>query len=322
MCTAITHQSLVSPHLLHESASPAEHFLSALFDRLWTVYKSRVTYVQAYEKMVAAHGATFFNDHIAFRTFAWQRPTLGIVTLSRLFEVLGYRAAGSYQFEDKHLAATHFQHANPRLPKIFISELQTWKLPADCQEILRSTLAHHRQPLGDQTLTELSQLSTKSSETDRQHLLDEAANPFLTLPWPAPEKQYVLTLNKASQYAAWVLVHGYQVNHFTSLVNSHGLENLSDLESTIAALKAVGVPMKAEIEGAVGTKLRQTATEAVTIDVDIKENGAPARMPWSYAYFELAQRDILTDSITGTASRFEGFLGPQATNLFEMTRTK
>jgi hypothetical protein len=45
-------------------------------------------------------------------------------------------------------------------------------------------------------------------------------------------------------------------------------------------------------------------------------------MPWSYAYFELAQRDPLLDPATGKQQRFEGFLGPQATNLFEMTRVK
>jgi hypothetical protein len=45
-------------------------------------------------------------------------------------------------------------------------------------------------------------------------------------------------------------------------------------------------------------------------------------MPWSYAYFELSQRDWQTDPTSGQRTRFEGFLGPQATNLFEMTRLK
>jgi hypothetical protein len=45
-------------------------------------------------------------------------------------------------------------------------------------------------------------------------------------------------------------------------------------------------------------------------------------MPWTYAYFELAQRDTVADPATGKKVRFEGFLGPQATNLFEMTRVK
>ncbi len=47
--------------------------------------------------------ARFFNDHIAFRTFANQRPMTGIASLSRLFEALDYRPAGVYHFPDKHL---------------------------------------------------------------------------------------------------------------------------------------------------------------------------------------------------------------------------
>ena len=49
--------------------------------------------------------------------------------------------------------------------------------------------------------------------------------------------------------------------------------------------------MKAEIEGERGSKLRQTATEAATIDVQVSDNGPPTMMSWTYAYFELAQRD-------------------------------
>lgn len=43
-------------------------------------------------------------------------------------------------------------------------------------------------------------------------------------------------------------------------------------------------------------------------------------MPWSYAYFELAQRDTYKDPLTGKVMRYEGFLGQQATNLFDMTK--
>ena len=43
-------------------------------------------------------------------------------------------------------------------------------------------------------------------------------------------------------------------------------------------------------------------------------------MPWTYAYFELAERGPVIDPSTGDTSQFEGFLGPQATQLFDMTR--
>jgi hypothetical protein len=281
--------------------------------------------LQTYEQVIRQAGASFFNDHIAFRTFACQQPLTGIASVSRIFEALGYRAAGSYHFEDKQLSAIHFQHSNPQFPKLFISELKVWELPAAEREIINRALRSHRPPVSEKLLVALQELDSKnpdsqSSTTDS--LLSEAVAQFHELPWLLPRREDVSELNKVSQYAAWVLVHGYNVNHFTSLINSQGVAVLDDIEKTIAALAAAGVPMKKEIEGEPGSKLRQSATEAVKIDVQVSDNGMPAAMPWTYAYFELAQRNNVVDPATGKQVRFEGFLGPQATNLFEMTRVK
>jgi hypothetical protein len=303
------------PHQAIETSNVRERFALRLFDTLWDQYRQRVSYVQNYERLVKEAGATFVNDHIAFRTFAHQKPTAGIVSLSRVFEALDYRPAGVYHFPDKHLNAIHYQHTHPEFPKLFISELKTWELPDEAQGFIHDALATHRDPLPTATLTAL----TQCDEAD-DPLLQEVAATIQQLPWQVPERGAVEALNAESQYAAWVLVHGYNVNHFTSLVNSHGVDSLNDLERTIDALRSARVPMKTEIEGKRGSKLRQSATEAVKIDVDVVENGEYSTMPWTYAYFELAERNAIKDPITGQATRFEGFLGPQATNLFEMTR--
>src|SRR5262245_48428274 len=270
--------------------------------------------------MIRDAQATFVNDHIAFRTFAAQQPLAGIATISRIFEALGYRAAGSYHFDDKQLSAIHFQHANQQLPKLFISELRVWELPSEARNIIEKTTKGHRPAITAESLATLAALDKDNKPA--AELLPRFTSEFHDLPWILPAREDVEKLNKISQYAAWVLVHGYNVNHFTSLINSHGVEGLNDIEQTIAALQKAGVPMKKEIEGERGSKLRQSSTEAVMIDVDVHDRGVPAKMPWTYAYFELAQRDAVTDPATGKKVRFEGFLGPQATNLFEMTRVK
>ena len=312
------------PHASIPVNSARERFAARLFDTLWDTYRHRVSYVQTYEQVIRKAGATFFNDHIAFRTFACQQPQVGIASLSRIFEALGYRAAGSYHFEDKQLSAIHFQHSNPQFPKLFISELKVWELPAPQREIINRIVKSHRPAVSEAILVALQNLDQKSDSRSPtpDSLLTDVVAQFHELPWLLPRREDVTELNKVSQYAAWVLVHGYNVNHFTSLINSHGVAGLDDIEKTIAALSAAGVPMKAEIEGERGSKLRQTATEAVKIDVQVSDQGRPATMPWTYAYFELAQRDTITDAATGKKVRFEGFLGPQATNLFEMTRVK
>ena len=309
------------PHQAIAVETASERFAAALFDRLWDAYRSRVSYVARYEEVVREASATFVNDHIAFRTFACQRPATGVFTLSRIFDALGYRAAGTYHFEDKHLSAIHLQHPNARFPKLFISELKTWELSASARETIERALAKHRPMIDADLLTTLARLDDASS-VDSDRLLETITAQFEQLPWPAPEKDDVAALNRESQYAAWVLVHGYAVNHFTSLVNSHGVASLDNLEKTIDALRRAGVPMKAKIEGEPGSKLRQSATEAVTIPVAVADDGQSTTIDWTYAYFELAERNEVRDPQTGRRVRFEGFLGPQATNLFEMTRVK
>jgi hypothetical protein len=306
------------PHQSIAAASPRERFLAQLLDALWMRYRERVEYVATYERVIRSAGGTFVNDHIAFRTFALEQPAAGIFSVSRIFEALGYRAAGNYHFEDKQLSAIHYQHPNGRFPKLFVSELRVWQLPAEARHIITQVTANHRPHFDGESLAALAALEKPNVE-----LFQRAYAFFDELPWRLPSKDAVKTLNKHSQYAAWVAVHGYNVNHFTSLVNSHGVDRLNSLEGTIAALREAGVPMKSEIEGEPDSKLRQSATEAVTIPVGVyDEFDKPAVIPWTYAYFELAERNEITDPATGQKTRFEGFLGPQATNLFEMTRVK
>src|SRR6478752_5228182 len=312
--------AIVGPHQGIPVSTARETFLAELFDTLWDRYRQRVSYVQTYEQVIKQAGATFVNDHIAFRTFATQQPLAGIASISRIFEALGYRASGSYHFDDKQLSAIHFQHANQQFPKLFISELRVPELPANARAIIERTVKSHRPAIGVETLAALASLDQDNKPA--AELLPQVVNQFHELPWILPGREDVEKLNKVSQYAAWVLVHGYNVNHFTSLINSHGVPALETIEKTIAALQKAGVPMKKEIEGEPGSKLRQSSTEAVTIDVAVHDRGVPAKMPWTYAYFELAQRDTVVDPATGKKVRFEGFLGPQATNLFEMTRLK
>ena len=309
------------PHSRIAVETARERFTAQLFDYLWERYRSRVSYVRDYEQVVASAGATFVNDHIAFRTLAGQRPLTGISGLSRIFESLGYVAAACYHFSDKHLNAIHLQHPHSAFPKLFISELRIWELPTDVGETLERLLESHRNPVTREELRQLANLESES-ESDRLQLLNRIVEEFHTLPWNPPDKNDVPAVNAHSQYAAWVMVHGYNVNHFTSSINSHGVDALDDIEKTIAALKDAGVPMKSQIEGEPGSKLRQSATEAVMIDVSVTDGGQPATIPWSYAYFELAERNEITDPETGEQIRFEGFLGPQATNLFEMTRVR
>lgn len=308
---------MLAPHKAVTPRGAREEVLLSLLDVLWARYRELVPYARAYEDVVEKAGAVFLNDHVAFRTIAWQRPASGIFSVSRLFEALGYSAAGCYEFPDKRLSSLHFRHENPGFPKLFVSQLRAWELSPAARRALGRSLAQARPPL---PLDSLSALQAAPAGA-RKKLVGALARE-LSRPWPAPQRKDVLLVERESQFGAWVLVHGHAVNHFTASVDAHAGTALEGIEATVKALRAAGVPMKAEIEGAPGAPLRQSATEAASCEVDVRDGARRARMPWSYAYFELAERPLQPDPSGGKPSRFEAFLGPQATNLFEMTKRK
>ena len=312
---------LSAAHRAIQTQDAREQFTLSLFDDLWRRYRLRVPYVQTYEWVVREAGATFVNDHIAFRTFACQKPSTGIHSIARIFEALGYSAAACYSFPDKHLRSIHYRHPNARFPKLFITELKTYELSAAAQKTILQALRAHRDPISDAVLSDLPRAG-ELPERRRAALISILTDFFRKLPWSIPQKKDILTLDRESQFAAWVLVHGYDVNHFTASVNSHGVAALDDIEKTVDALRRAGVPMKPEIEGERGSRLRQSATEAAVIPVVVREGSKKTSMPWTYAYFEIAQRGEAADPETGRRGRFEGFLGGQAARLFEMTKRK
>lgn len=306
-------QALLNPHQWIKPQSSAEHFLIELLDNLWAGYRDRMEYVFTYEELIQEHGAKFYNDHVAFRTLATQNSGTGIHSISRIFEALGYVPAGCYDFPDKKLTAIHYQHPRPEFPKIFISELRTWELAARPRLMLHHALVSHRGPIADEVLADLSALD-RTARSRRAEIMKFLMRHFHTLPWDIPLKKDVLALDEASQYASWVLLNGYAVNHFTASVDSHGVESLDDIEKVQAAMAAAGVPMKKEIEGRPGDPLRQTSTHAVVVPTRVRDAKRTIEIPWTYAYFEIAQRPVID------GKRFEGFLGNQATNLFDMTQ--
>jgi hypothetical protein len=262
------------------------------------------------------------NDHIAFRTFNTPAGDLphGIEALARMITPFGYEAAGSYEFKDKFLTARHYEHEDALLPKIFISQLEVSELPKDAQRLINESVAGAQCLLDTDTQAQLRFPDLMLEEAESTKLIDRLYEHVTRLPWSPPRREAVIELNKASQYGAWTLLHGNNVNHFTAYINEQQVAEWPDIEATIAGLHAAGIPMKQTIEGDPGSKLRQTATEAVDEECAVTEaDGRPGRLKWSYAYYELAERGNVPGP-DGKPTRFNGFLGPQATNLFEMTK--
>ncbi|MUG99561.1 DUF1338 family protein [Scytonema sp. UIC 10036] len=292
-----------------------------LWDLLWQDYSNRVTYARTYAQMIENAGGTVANDHIAFRSLRMSvdspqgRVNLGINYLEQLVQILGYEVAGEYSFPETYLYARHYRHPQQEefdLPKLFISELIVDELPENTVQLIRQTVA------GVNLLSFPAIFDTFSNNTER--LVKELSRVFSTL-WQPPKRFVVENVNKVTQYGAWVLLHGYAVNHFTAYVNRQNTVAYPDIDTTVRALANLGVPMKEEMEGDATCGLRQTATQAVTEIVSVLNDSTDTeiQIPWTYAYYELAER-YLVEVEPGKQELFDAFLGKNAQQLFEMTK--
>jgi hypothetical protein len=292
-----------------------------LWELLWQEYSTRVSYARTYTQMITNAGGTVANDHIAFRSLRMtvdspqRKVNLGIEYLGKLAEALGYEAAGEYTFNETHVYARHYRHPQQEefdLPKLFISELIVDELPKEIIQLIHETV-------GGVNLLNFSAIMD-TFKHDTQRLAKELKKIF-TRPWEPPHISVVEKVNKVTQYGAWVLLHGYAVNHFTGYINRQNTTEYPDIDITARSLAQLGVPMKAEIEGDVACGLRQTATQAVTEIVTVLEDitDTEIQIPWTYAYYEIAQRYIVEEE-PGKQVLFDAFLGKNAQQLFEMTR--
>jgi hypothetical protein len=305
---------------------------SYLWNKLWQEYSDRVSYAQVYQQMITEAGGTVANDHIAFRSLRMSvdspegKKNLGIAYLEPIAQALGYSAAGEYIFPDQKLYARHYQHPEQErwdLPKLFISELIVDELPENISALIYQTVSLELN-LKTSSLVDVQTLENSinaaSTDAEVEQIINQLQSIFKR-PWNVPLKSVVEAVNAVSQYGAWVLLHGYAVNHFTGYINRHNTPLYADIESTAKGLADRGVPMKAEIEGNYSCGLRQTATKAVQEMVTVIDDasGEVISIPWTYAYYEIAER-ALVEVAPGHQALFQGFLGANAQHLFEMTR--
>ncbi|MBW4604132.1 MAG: DUF1338 domain-containing protein [Calothrix sp. FI2-JRJ7] len=280
--------------------------ITHFWNTLWHQYFTRVSYARVYQQMITNAQGTVANDHIAFRSLRLDidKVNLGIKLFEPILRAFGYEAVDEYFFPN-HLYARYYRHPQQQeydLPKLFISELIVEHLPPDIATLIYDTVKG----------ANLENINFEMAPSIN-------STQIFTRPWQPPSRSVVEKVNEISQYGAWVLLHGYAVNHFTGYVNRQNTLQYPDIESTANALANLGVPMKAEIEGSVNVGLRQTATQAVTELVTVvDETEQEILIPWTYAYYEIAERYMV--EVDGKRILFDGFLGNSAKQLFEMTK--
>jgi hypothetical protein len=246
------------------------------------------------------------NDHIAFRTMGVKY--LGIQSLEKIFLHYGYKKREHYFFPEKKLDAYWYSPANPKDPRIFISELRVHELSDTVQQLIRSyTDEVKSDPVNDLDL-------------DNADAVDKFLHSGL---WRLPTWNDYSTLVKESEYAAWTIYNRYYLNHFTISVH-----NLKDGYNTIASFneflernKFVLNNSSGKIKQSPDGGLLQSSTVAHMIDAEFADGRH--RIPGSYV--EFAERKVLPAYAhlkpheIKREHRREGFEAANADKIFEST---
>ena len=263
------------------------HSVEQFFNNLWNDY-IKLTPSAAKVHEVLGQGRAIINDHVAFRTF--NLAPVRLETLAKHFEAMGYKACGDYHFEAKKLVAKHFEHSDPNLPKIFISELLVEEFSPALQAIVKS-LVNQINP----------------SQVEAADFLYSGAH------WQISSSDYEQLLAE-SEYAAWMAAFGFRANHFT--VNVNELPDYESLEQVNQKLKDAGFRLNAsggEIKGSREVFLEQSSTMAdhTSVRFSDTEKVIPS------CFYEFAKRyEVAPNQL------YSGFVAASADKIFESTNAR
>jgi len=258
-----------------------------LFDKLWEDFNHRLCPSSHQIHQLLKQNEALINDHIALRTFNCSPVDMSV--LAKPFTDLGYQKGGDYRFKEKKLIAAHYEHSDPYLPKVFISQL----VLEECSEELRSIVSGL-----------VSQIDLKK--------LDSNAFLYGGRLWDLSYNDY-LTLAKESEYAAWVAAHGYGANHFTVSVNQ--LQQFDQVSEVNAFLKQSAFLINSsggEVKGSAEVFLEQSSTMADKVEVHF--NDGSYFIPGGF--YEFAKRYPLPNA---NGALYQGFVEASADKIFEST---
>ncbi|AMO55228.1 succinyldiaminopimelate aminotransferase [Endozoicomonas montiporae] len=266
-----------------------DNTIHTLLQAMWEDYLELAPDARSIHDLFAAsNNGVVVNDHIALRTYNLPRVNLGVIASA--FIDYGYVEGGDYEFPARKLFAKHFQHPDPKLPKVFISELLVEELSEQAQKQISSLI--------DQIPPEATQ-SPLFCYSGR--------------PWQLDTNTYDELLAE-SEYAAWVAAFGYRANHFTVSINHLSEpDNITALNSLLQKHGYVLNDTGGLVKGSPDVLLEQSSTMAKKVTVDFTDG--VREIPG--CFYEFAKRYP-----AGDGNLYQGFVAASADKIFTSTNTK
>jgi hypothetical protein len=291
---------------------PLSTTLQSVLNGLMTRYKERVPDVAAILAAMVGDGilkdpAEIENDHIAFRTIGVKH--LGIQSLEKIFLHYGYSRMDAYYFPEKKLDAYWYAPADPKDPRIFISELRVKDLSDPIQELIKNYT------------NEVDADPVDLLDLDNATVVDSFLHSGL---WRLPTWKDYQALSAESEYAAWTIYNRYYLNHFTISVHNlkEGYNTVSLFNEFLEKHGFVLNNSSGKIKQSPDGGLLQSSTVAQMILAKFAE-GDEHTIPGSYVEFAerrvLSQYSALPSHEIKRIHRREGFEAANADKIFEST---
>lgn len=271
----------------------------------------RVPYAQAYTQECARLGRPLVFDHGAMRTVALDVGGLpaGRQAVARLLAPFGYEQTRAYPLERLGMTGFVYTHRDfpEELPQYFVSELYPERFSAPFQEATRALLASSIDPLP----------AWASQELERFHrtgeLAAELATPLIHAVAACFDRhhrdvtveEYACFLAESPEMA-WIATEGHAFNHIT--------DRVADVPAVAAQQRALGRPVKDEVEVSATGRVVQTAFRAAEVERLMLDGDryVPRRVPGSF--LEFISRARLEDGSLDLA-----FDAQNAQAIFKMT---
>ena len=269
-----------------------------LIKRLWENYKAKVPTARKVEEQLKLKNETWVEDHIALRSFNFEH--FGSHNLESFFKRFGWETIKSdYRFPKKKLTALHMAHPDVTIPKIFISQIEVSQLSYKGGYIIQKYL------------------SGLEDQLAHSKDVNDSIQYFLKPVWRTPSYDDYSVLIEESQYAAWTLLFGNNVNHFT--ISVHLMNQMKTLEEVNHFVESLNILLNEDngkIKGSSEVFLEQSSTVADPVLFNFSDN-QNHHVP--YAFIEFARRYPINNSGIEWQDFFQGFVEGNADRIFTST---
>ena len=272
----------------------------------------RVPMAAAYVGDAVRNGRKLVFDHGALRTVAADCGALpgGFEAFRRILEPLGFEVRDVYPLERLGMTGRAFAHRDlpQQIAQFFVSELHPECFTDTFQHAVLRVVGSSRDPLPLSAKALLAEL-----EQNEELAFDQAAHLLPNLvgcfdrQHEEPTWADYQTLLRESKEMAWIATEGNAFNHAT--------DRVADVAAVADEQRALGRPMKEQVEVSKSGRVRQTAFRAAEVDrLFVGDDGAlrSARVPGSF--HEFISRDEERPGVLDL--RFDS---SNATAIFKMT---